>query len=168
MPKDEKIDSLINQLKDASIVTNQVNKSAEDAFTLPKEDVEQFVIDNASKLILESFDIMSNYKNMITTAPNAEDVGAYADLIKAATNTIESLNKIIVQDKKSKTTMTVKRMEMESKKELITHEADTKLISASREEIMKQLIEESKAGPVVDVYEDLQEVSDTGTRNLSS
>jgi len=153
MPKDEKVSSLINQLKDASLVTKHVSSTEPDQINIPKEELEQFVINNAGKLIVESFDIMANYKDMITTAPNSEDVSAYADLIKAATNTLESLNKIVVQDKRSNTSIGLKKMDLDSKKEVIAYKSEQQLLTASREEIFKKLMDDAEVTKVIDVNE---------------
>jgi len=119
MPRDDTVNSLINQLKDSTLLANNVSNSNLEDFNLPKEELEQFVINNAGRLILECMETMQNYKDMITTAPNSEDVGAYSDLVSASTKALESLNKIIVQDKRSQTTITAKKLDMESKKQLI-------------------------------------------------
>ena len=141
MAQDDTVNSLINQLKDASVLASNVSNSNLEDFNLPKEELEQFVINNAGRLILECMETIQNYKDMITTAPNSEDVGAYSDLVSSSTKALESLNKIIVQDKRSQTTLTAKKLEMESKKQLIDHKADADLYVATREELFKKLMD---------------------------
>ena len=150
MSQDDKVNSLINQLKSSTSLTNKVRGAEEGAFSVPKEELEQFVIDNAGQLIQESFAVMNNYKDMINTAPNAEDVSAYAELIKASTNALESLNKILVQDKRSKTSMELKQIDIEQKKALIDHKADTHLLTMGREEMFKKLMDEAEAVEIID------------------
>lgn len=154
MPQDDTVNSLINQLKDASALSSNVSSANLDDLNIPKEELEQFVINNAGKLILDCLETIQNYKDMIITAPNPDDVRSYADLISASTKALESLNKIIVQDKRSKTTMDVKKIELEQKKELIEHKAVTEAYVSTREELFKKLMDESdEKVAVVDVDE---------------
>lgn len=158
MSDDKTVDSLLNQLKDASAISNNVANVSEN-FNLPKEELEQFVINNAGRLIVECVDTIHNYKDMINSAPNAEDVSSYSDLIGATTKALESLNKIIVQDKRSNTSKELKKLDMESKKELIEHEANANLFVSTREELFRRLMDEtnnpkSVSGDVIDVNDE--------------
>ena len=151
MSQDEKINSLISQLKSSSSLATKVRNADDNAFSIPKDELEQFVIDNAGQLIQESYAVMTNYKDMINTAPNAEDVSAYAELIKASTNALESLNKIIVQDKRANTSLTLKQIDIEQKKALVDHKANSQLLTMGREEMFKKLVQEAEAIEVIDL-----------------
>ena len=71
------------------------------------------------------------------SAPNAKDLSAYAELINASANAIETMNKIIVQDKKSDTLRDLKKMDHNMKKDLL---GDAKeMLSLSREDMFKKL-----------------------------
>jgi hypothetical protein len=151
--KDDTVESLVNQLKDASALTNNVTKVGTQ-FNLPKEELEQFVINNAAQLIVECLDTIQEYKELISAAPNPEDVSAYSDLMSASTKALESLNKILVQDKRSDTTLKIKNLELDQKKELIEHKAKTEAFTSTREELLKKLLDDAKVVRYVDVTED--------------
>jgi len=79
--------------------------------------------------------------------PEAENVSSLAELIKASTGAIDTLNKLVVQDKKSNTTIKAKKLDIESKKQLQTSDQQHKLL-LSREEVIERLI---KKADVIDV-----------------
>jgi len=71
------------------------------------------------------------------SAPNSKDLSAYAELINASANAIETLNKIIVQDKKGQTLKELKKMDYDMKKDLL---GDAKeMLVLSREDMFKKL-----------------------------
>ena len=88
------VKSLVDQLKD-SVKTAKNMQS--DKFSLAKEDLEQFILDNTGKLIKDSMDTIDDIKQYIISAPEPDDVHSLAELYKASTSAIEALNKILIQ-----------------------------------------------------------------------
>lgn len=147
MDEDDELDDLLGQLKQNNVMTNKVIKSNDD-FTLSKEDLEVFILNTSGRLIQDSLDMIDVVKDRVAGAAEPEDVTSLSELFKASTNTVETLNKILIQDKKTQTTLTVKQMDVESKRE-IAEKSDR--LTASRDDIIK-LIHDAE---VIDV-------SDTG------
>jgi hypothetical protein len=104
---------------------------------------------------------MQMYQEMINTAPNADDVDAYSNLVGATTKAIDGLNKLVIQDKRSKSSKDIKNLELAGKKELQATQAISDAYVASREEMFKKLMDETEIIKVIDV-------SDTSTACLSS
>lgn len=143
----EMVGDLLEQLQDA-------NKKAEIAKKennpLKKEDMEKFVIEKAGKLVEESIEVVSNVKDYISSAPESKDVGSLAELIAATSTAIETLNKIIVTDKKNETLIKAKEMDIASRKELKEADNTTKLL-ATREQVFKMLINSAnKSAEIID------------------
>lgn len=134
---EEGIDDLINQLKNNTKKIDNIQKKEE--FTLDREDVEQFLINNAGKLIADSMDIVDSVKQYVAAAPNSDEVESLASLMKAATSSIDSLSKIFIQNTKSKTSIELKTLDIDSKKELLETDHQNKL-ELSREEVLERLI----------------------------
>ena len=107
---------------------------------LNKEDLEDFVITNAGRLITDSISTIEQYREYVTAAPNADDISAYAELIRATTTAVESLNKIIVQDKRSATSEKVKLLEMEKRQKLQDTEETNTLLRGTRQEMLAELM----------------------------
>ena len=145
---DEIIDDLLGQLKDNSSFNNKALKSNED-FEMDKEQLEAFILNTSGRLVKDSLDMIDIVKERVAGAAEPDDVASLSELFKASTSTIETLNKILLQEKKALTTLTVKKMDIDSKKELADNEAKSNM-TASREEMMELLIKDSK---LIDVTE---------------
>jgi hypothetical protein len=133
MDEDDELSDLLGQLKQNNVMTNKVVKSNDD-FTLSKEDLEVFILNTSGRLIQDSLDMIDVVKDRVAGAAEPEDVTSLSELFKASTNTVETLNKILIQDKKTQTTLTVKQMDVESKRE-IAEKSDR--LTASRDDIIK-------------------------------
>lgn len=143
----EMVGDLLEQLNDA-------NKKAEiakkESNPLKKEDMERFVVEKAGKLVEESLEVVTNVKDYISSAPESKDVGSLAELIAATSTAIETLNKIIVTDKKNETLIKAKEMDISSRKELKEADNQTKLL-ATREQVFKMLINSAnKSAEIID------------------
>lgn len=135
----EEANDIIAQLKEIPKETKQLSRK-KDIEPLEKEKVEQFIIDNSSKLIQDSMEMIDNMKEVVFHVPDADNISSLAELIKASTGAIEALNKLVTQDKKAQVQLQVKKMDVESKQMLQYTEQEHKL-KISREEILKKLID---------------------------
>lgn len=105
--KELDVSNLVSKLKES---VQQANGMKNDNFTLDKADLEQFILNNTGKLIKDSMDTIDDIKQYIISAPEPDDVHSLAELYKASTSAIESLNKILIQQQKSATQITVKKI----------------------------------------------------------
>lgn len=151
---DEQIKSLVDQLKETTKMAKNVDKQSQ--FELKKEDLEQFVLNNTGRLIQDSMDTIDNIKQYIVAAPEPEDVHSLAELYKASTGAIEALNKILLQQQKSETQLTVKTMDIQAKQALAEKKDDQHTFT--REEIFQQLLDSAQ---IVEA-----EVTDTESEDL--
>lgn len=136
-PNNDDIDNILDALKEKNTaLKKEIRQSA------TKENLEQYVIESASSIVNEGVDLIKNLGVFLNAAPEAKDLSAYAELINATSSAIESLNKIIVQNKKGETLKELKRMDYEQKRELIG-DAKEALVS-TREEIFKKLIKNAE------------------------
>ena len=138
---------LISQLKTLPKDNKKILQAAEVSTELSKEDVEEFIINKSSKLIQDSLELIDNMKEVVHHMPEAENVSSLAELIKASTGAIETLNKLVVQDKKSNTTIKAKELDIQSKKQLQSSDQQHALM-LSREEVLDRLL---KKANVIDV-----------------
>jgi len=130
------IDDIIDALKEKNNeVKREFRKSAN------KENLEEYVIESASTIINEGLDLIKNLGVYLNAGPSAKDLSAYSELMNATSSAIESLNKIIVQDKKGNTLKDLKKMDHDIKKNLIG-EAKEMLLS-TREDVFKKLVKEA-------------------------
>jgi hypothetical protein len=134
----EMVGDLLNQLQTAQKKAKDVEKEKD---PLKKENLEKFVIENAGRLVEESLGMIKNVKDYIISAPEHKDVTALADLVAATSSAIETLNKIIVTDKRNEAIIKVKEMDIKNRQEKYEGEIQPKKL-LSREEVFKMLIDD--------------------------
>lgn len=139
------VNDIIAQLKTTTSLT-KVQPEEE----LTKEQLEEFIIKNSGKLITKTFGIIDDVQTYISSAPDAKDVAALAELLKAASANIEALNKVYISRERNKTQKEIKQMDVDARKEINTQ--DNAVLLLSRKELMQELIGRSKdETPVIDV-----------------
>lgn len=147
---DSNIDSLVNQLKDNNTVNNQLQTNQVDLPTVDKDNIEEFVIENSGKLINQSLEVMTNVKDYIMASGDPDSISSLADLINASSKSLETLNKIVIQNKRSETTLIAKKMDVDSK-QVIEEKRNENALIASRDEVFKKILDDAK---VIDVKEE--------------
>jgi hypothetical protein len=139
---DDNIDSLIDQLKGSNAMSNELTKKAED-FHLDKSELEQFILDNQGALIRDSVDIVQLMKQYVASAPNAEDIGSFAELLKATSTAIDNLAKLQITKQRTDSQKEIKQMDIDAKKNINDDNNRMKLIG-TREEIFNRLVKEAE------------------------
>ena len=150
---DPELDSLVDQLKDVTkdnnTIAGQRDQLVEELGTAPA-DVEAFVIRNSSKLVQRSVQAIDEVKDYIMASGDPDSISALSELIRASSGAIESLNKIVIQNKRAETTLTVKTMDATAKY-AIEEKKNEGAIIGTRDEVFKKLLSDAK---VIDVVEE--------------
>ena len=141
------INTLVDQLKDTTCVNNEIQSKNE--LKLEKENIEDFVIENSGKLITQSLEVMESVKDYIMASGDPDSISSLADLINASSKSIESLNKIVIQNKRSATTIAVKTMDVTSKYAIEDKKNENALIG-TRQEMFTKILDQAK---VIDIKE---------------
>jgi len=136
----EMVGDLLNQLEDANKKAKDIEKEQN---TLKKEDLERFVVEKAGSLVQESLEMLKNVKDYIVSAPESKDVASFSELVAATSTALDTLNKILVSDKKNETIVNVKKMDIDARKELKQEDTTQKML-ATREEVFKMLLNNVK------------------------
>lgn len=135
----EKIgDSILDQLQ-SSLTTKQQPQDLE----LTPENLEKFVLDKSATLVTQSMDAVDNLKDYIQAGASDREILAFAEVVKASSAALESLNKLLQSKEKIKTSKELKEMDIKARKEMNTMDNQTRLL-LSREDLMKQLIADSE------------------------
>ena len=137
------IGDLVDQLKNAEQYLKKPHKAEED-FDLDPEELEKFILNNAGKLVKKSIDMVDEVKQYVETAPESRDVSSLSELINASSSAIETLSKILVQNKRDKTQKEVKQMDIDGKKQLMQGEFNAKMM-LSRDDVMNELFKKVEA-----------------------
>lgn len=137
----DNVQDLIEQLQGGSAQTSELVEVAEQV-NLNKDQLEQFILDNQGTLIKDSVDVLQIMKQYVAAAPNAEDIGSFAELLKATSTAIDNLTKLHTSNQRVDTQVKIKQMDIDAKKEINTDNNMMKLVG-TREEIFKKMLEDS-------------------------
>lgn len=148
-PEDD-VDDLVSQLKDNNTAFNKAKKERTE---VTPENLEEFIMKSSGALVQDSLEMISNIKEFTNLAPDARETESLAELVKASSTAIETLNKILLQNKKGETQIKVKEMDVNARKGIAIAQEQTKIL-LSREEIMAQLIKDAEV--IEDVVDDDQ------------
>jgi len=132
---DEVVDDLLQQLKG-------VKKVQKNELNLDRENLEEFLLQYSGKLVKGSVDYVDDVKQFITSAPDSRDLEAFSKIVGASAAAIESLNKILINNEKNKTTKEVELLKIEAKKQLTDANAEQKVLTMNREELLNRLIDD--------------------------
>lgn len=138
---DNMVDDLISQLQ--SDQKSVLSTKEVDQLTPTTENLEEYVIKKSSALVEGTIDMVETVKDYIVSAPESKDVSSLSELINAATNAVETLNKIVLSQKKNKTLLQIKEMDIASKRDLQENENTNKL-KLTREEVFKMILNNTK------------------------
>lgn len=144
-PEDE-IDNLVSQLKDNN---KAFKKQKVDKQEVTADNLEEFIMKSSGSLVQDSLEVIESLKEYTNMAPDARETESIAELIKASTGAIETLNKILLQQKKSDTQVKVKQMDVDSRQGLAIAEQQTKIL-LSREDIMNKLMQDAETIDITD------------------
>ncbi len=134
---DEAINQFLTDLQ--TIKTEQNNIAVQRTDTATPDNLEEFILKNSSEVINSAVSMMRNVETNVQAIQGPEEIAAYSELVNASTNAIETLSKILIQKKKTETMLTVKKMDVENKKELQTNDHQMKFL-ASREDLLKMML----------------------------
>ena len=103
---------------------------------------------SSGKLVNKSLEIVDNVNDYISSAPENRDVAALAEVIKATSASIDTLQKLHSANERNETQKEVKKMDVESKERLNIADNQTRIL-LSRDDIMKALVD--KDDDIIDV-----------------
>jgi len=141
---DEAVNDIIAQIKG----NNKTVREKKEDVTIDKENLEEFIMKSSGKLVNKSLEIVDNVNDYISSAPENRDVAALAEVIKATSASIDTLQKLHSANERNETQKEVKKMDVESKERLNIADNQTRIL-LSRDDIMKALVD--KDDDVIDV-----------------
>lgn len=132
---DDAANDIINQIMNQSNSLKKITKEREAAPT--EENLDEFIIRHSSNLVQLSLEMVEELKGSIQT--DREMIGM-AELLKAATSSIETISKLKIAKEKNKTSKEIKQMDIDSRLDRQKDEIENKL-EVSREQLLKAMIE---------------------------
>ena len=146
------IDTLLDELSSFSFPQTTTAKSVPRGTptNVTEDNINDYILQKTGNLIDAGLGAVSDLKDFVVQGQNPDEIAALSELISSTTKAIEALNRINLQNKKAKTDKELKTMDIEGKKAIasslpgnnITN--NTVNLVASREEIFKQLLNDTK------------------------
>lgn len=133
---DRDVDDIIFQIRNQGKSLKNVEKEKPE---LTKEDLEKFVIDNASAVVMDSIEMVQSLKMDVIAGADSKMVEAVSELVKATTAAIDSLSKLKLSDDKIKSQKEIKQMDIDAKSSIIADQSSSGFF-ISREELLKNLL----------------------------
>jgi len=144
---DDEVENIISQIKNQTKILNQPVKEPD---PLKKEDLENFVITNAGKIVNHSLEMVEKMKIEVIAGADAKLIESVSELVKATTSAIESLSKLKLSDDKIKAQREIAQMNIDSKTSK-GEDDDTPRLTFTRNDILKLLDNRNDPKKVVDV-----------------
>lgn len=148
--KHNDIDDLLTELQETKNLGKLVAQSPASSTAITKsteditdDNVNEFILRKSADLIEQGMGLLSVLKLDVMAGGQSEEVEAYSKLVAAITTSIDTMNKINIQNKKAQTATALKKMDIESKTnqiELGARNVTNNIVIASREEIMQNLV----------------------------
>lgn len=147
---DEAVTEFLNDL--ANNKQSNIQRAASNEDIATKDNVEEFVLRNSSEVVNSAMNILKSFEGAVQHIQSPDEIAAYSELVNASTNALDTLNKIVLQNKKAEAAKEVKQLDIQSKQQLQANDHKMKLM-ASREDIMKMIMQEESETIDVDSKE---------------
>jgi hypothetical protein len=126
-------------------------KSVPTPFQLTQDNLDEFILKNSQDLIQNSLIAIHDLKDVIGKTFDGKLITSFAEMVKATTGAIDTLNSIQLEKNKQKMAKTLKEMDIESRKNLKTGPSkvvNNNVLVATREEVFKMLSQDEPLNPV--------------------
>lgn len=138
MENNNEINDIIEQLKNDSVASDIKPKNIETSEKVSDDNVDTFVYGKTVELVNASLGAVQTIRDSVLTGVDPKEIAALSQLINATTKALDTLNQINLQNKKSKSNVEIKKMELEANKMIASKiPQTTNILIASRDEILK-------------------------------
>jgi hypothetical protein len=145
MDNSDSISDLVDELSSFELPVPYTAAAKTNEEPLKEEDIQNYVLKQSKTLIDLGVGMTQDLSQTAVQSQNPDDVAALAEIMNATSKLIDTLNKNTLVDKKSKEAEKLKKLDIESKKEIAQLKGSNSITNnmnvlvASREEIMKKL-----------------------------
>jgi hypothetical protein len=157
MENNNEINDIIEQFKNDSVASDIKPKNIEITENVSDDNVDTFVYGKTVELVNASLGAVQTIRDTVLTGVDPKEIAALSQLINATTKALDTLNQINLQNKKSKSNVEIKKMELEANKMIASKiPQTTNILIASRDEILKGMSSKKdllKDSDIIDIEE---------------
>lgn len=146
--QEDDIDNLLAELSGFSVPTPNATTAIADNTPLKEEDLQQYVLNKTKALIEAGLGAVQDLTPSVVAGSDSREIDALSKLMASTAQSIDTLQKIALINKKAEQDERLEKVRIEGKKEVAKlqqgpqHVTNTNILVASREEIMKKLFGE--------------------------
>lgn len=145
---EDAVNDILSQLKQppakksipTPIATEISMEASEDEY---HKQLEAYILTTAKHLVENAVETVEAISVTVQSAPTPEDVSAYASALNSTTTAIGSLLNLLNTNKKIKTQVKIKKMDLENKKQLTDIKCNA-AITMTREEALARMVGDAK------------------------
>jgi len=157
----QNLDELLEQLKDDESLGNAVPTQPKQEIDITDENINEWILKKAGSLIENGMDAVDALKQVILSSGEPHDISAYSEMFKAVVGALDTLGKINLQNKKAVTAKELKQMDIKARAELPEAKVgNTNILIATREDIMKNFLEQGKDSIEIEFEEEYNDDED--------
>ena len=141
---DEDLDKILEDLKNEECTSTLNKQPSAKKLSLDDDNINNYIIQKVSTLIDSGIETVEAIQQTIASGFEAEELIAFSGLITSVARAADTLNKINIQNKKSKTLKELKQLDLANDKSLSSGRGNTNILIATREEIIDKFLEKNK------------------------
>ena len=146
MNHDDDITSLLDELSSFDIPTPHTQRAATDNSPLEEKDLQQYVLNKTKALVETTLGAVQDLTPGIVAGSDSKEIEALSKLIASAAQSLDTLQRSALIDKKADRDEKLERMRIEAKKEIVALQGpqqnfnNSQVVIASREEVIAALL----------------------------
>jgi DNA-binding protein len=109
---------------------------------LSKENLENFILKYAGKLVVNGVDFVEELKTTFSQSLDPREIESLAETFKGVTGALNILKDLQVSKEKSQTSKELKTMEIDAKKERL-EQRESNVLKFNRDELFKKLLDDA-------------------------
>lgn len=142
---DAEVDDIISQIKNQSKI---LKKPESEKISLEKDDMENFIIQNAANVVKTSVEMVESLKLEVLAGADSKLIESVSELVKATTSAIDALSKLKIAEDKLRSQKEITQMNIDAKQ---TSTQETQGFLLSREEVIQALMNKKEDVKTIDV-----------------
>ena len=144
---DNEVNDIISQIKNQS---KNIKQAEKDKIPLNKEDISDFIIQNAANIVGTGVEIVEELKREILAGADSKLIESYSELIRACNSGVDILLKFKIAEDKNKNQREIAQMNIDAKITKSEEDESTPKLTFTRNDILK-LLEKKEEPTVVDI-----------------
>jgi hypothetical protein len=144
---DNEVNDIISQIKNQS---KNIKQAEKEKIPLNKEDISDFIIQNAANIVGTGVEIVEELKREILAGADSKLIESYSELIRACNSGVDILLKFKIAEDKNKNQREIAQMNIDAKITKNEEDENTPKLTFTRNDILK-LLEKKEEPTVVDI-----------------